>query len=439
MVIIAENHVMSSIANNLKKGGKEMKKFIILLVTAAAVVSIMFAGCMPGAPEVPPPPVTPPPAPEVEKFPPGGNLPINPFGADFAVKPDGTSYRFVNSPIYLGCDWEVNADGLCRNLVERAGGHYQLLDPDLDVMRQVNGIEDLITAGYIDGMFIQPVEEGMVVPMCEKAMEAGIAIIGFTAMVPGEPGVSHVSNTGHKFDGPTGVKCIADYFIDIAESENRQINIFEVWGMRAMPTSRERHDGIWMYAEPHESITILESADSNWTDSIATDLVIDAFTANPELNALYVHGGGCTGAVEGLRQLGLLTTPDDPNHVIVGTCDPDYVISDAMDAGYIDAVGTHDSRASIDISVKNMFHYVVLGQPIPPKVIIPLKLIRRDTMDTETLFGDIALYTRMPIVLWNLWPPLDTTLPGLTSGPPDYEPLIVETPTLEMRMQLMGY
>ena len=155
---------------------------------------------------------------------------------------------------------------------------------------------------------------------------------------------------------------------------------------------------------------------------------MDAFTAHPELNALYCHGGGGSGAIEGLKAIDRLLPPGDPNHVITAFNDCDTVTVETLDAGKLDAFGTHQSWDLCDTVVKLALTYVVLGKEVPGNIDIPMQLITVENIDTlEGRVLGAPVYPRMPTGKWDLWPVLDATGLG------------IETPTKAMRMELQGY
>ncbi|GAH49863.1 unnamed protein product, partial [marine sediment metagenome] len=136
-------------------------------------------------------------------------------------------------------------------------------------------------------------------------------------------------------------------------------------------------------------------------------LVMDAFTAYPELNGVYVHGGGCTGAVEGLRSIGRLVLHGDPDHVYVVTNDCDSLLAKLLDDGLIDGFGSHGSWDLVDTATKLMFTYVILGEPVAPNVFIPITVVTADNIGTARQLGGPAGYPWWMPADYDLWPVLD--------------------------------
>lgn len=373
-----------------------MRRSIIALMTVGIVAAIIFTGC-----------AQPAPAPEPTPKPTSA---LNPFGEDFAVKPDGTPYKFGSTYFFLGNDWMVNAHGLIGSLIERAGGEVLHFDPGCDVARQIGYVEDLIAVRHPDALLIHAVDEAMVAPVCDQAAAAGIAVFPWDFNVPTDTITSYVY---HDFDGPAGSCVVGDYFVQVAEETDMTLNIYEVWGMRSSPSSVDRHVGFHRAVDGHPLIIVTESPDSQWSDEVAASLVMDAFTAQPELNALYVHGGGSSGAIEGLRGIGRLLPYGDPDHVIIATNDCDTRVVEAMDDGQLDAFGSHGPRDLVDITVQLAFTKVILGKSVPKDVAIPMTMVTPENIDTLMLFGSLAAWPRMPQGQWDLWPVLDASSIGI--------------------------
>ena len=429
-----------------------MKKIIIPLMTVAVVAALLL-GCMPGAPPVVPPPVappvtpppvappvTPPPVappaapttaadiPELNDLVAKGaidpNLLLNPFGEDLAVKPDGTRYKFASTMAFEGCDWLVHAEGLIRSYITRAGGDYIKFDPNLDVQKQIGFIEDLIAVKHPDALIIHAVDEAMMGPSIDQLAATGCPIFAWDLQIHSENVTCFVQ---HDFDGEAGSCVLGEHFVKIAEETGKEINIYEVWGVRAQDTCLDRHEGFNRPLEGHPLITVTESPDCEWSDEIANRLVMDAFTAHPELNGLYVQGGGSTGAVQALRGIGRLLPFDDPNHVVFCNNDCDTAIVEGMLEGSIDALGSHGPYDLCGTSVVTALLYVCCGASVPEYKDIPMVLVTYEDVDARSLFRSAAAYPVMPAGQWDLWPVMDTSEIG------------IPFPTKELRMQLLGY
>lgn len=422
-----------------------MKRFIIPLVTVAVVASLIFAGCARPAPTPTPAPApeeaeTAADVPELQEYIEKGlidpDMPMNPY-AGLCIKPDGSPFRFAIVYLFTRVDWTTNQYGFLKSYLERGGAEATHFDPDADIEKQVDFIEDQITVGRPDGILIHAVEEFSVAPVLDKAIESGIPCFGMDFIIPSE---NPVPCGYHDFDGVKGSNVVGEFFAKTAEEKGVQINIFEVWGEMATTSAQNRHTGFHAVVDQSPLITVIESGNSHWSDEIAFDFVTDAFTAHPELNGVYVHGGGSTGTVEAIRAMGKLVPPDDPKHVYVATNDIDAVVVEAIDEGIMDGAGSHGSWDICDVGLKLMLTGVVLGQPVPAEVAVPMYFVTKERMWTpEGTLGGCPIYPLMPPGQWDTWPVLDWSTPGSLLVTPQNEPWQMETPTVELRNQYQGY
>jgi len=328
---------------------------------------------------------------------------------------------FAHIPIFLAYDFQVTADGITKSLVERAGGEYKVYDAQASPEAQVSILEDLATVTKPDAVLIEPAEESAVVSPCQKVLDAGIPIFNWDHSIPNE----NITSTIYHDNAEMG-ELIGGWFVEKAEETGRQLNIFEKWGVRAMDGCQARHSGFMKIVSDHPLITVTESADCNWSDETSMNLIVDAFTAHPELNAIYSQGTGEVGMGEALDMVGRLLPHDDPDHVLLTTI---VVVEDtltAMNRGALDAAATHNSWDLMDVTVKQAFSYVVLGQPVPKSVCIPMVVATPENINTLRLYGAVTINPLMPDN-FDLWPVLDTSEIGIYA------------PTKEMRMEQKGY
>ena len=437
-----------------------MKKFVIPLVTVGIVAALLL-GCMPtpapspAPPEAPPiappeaPPIAPPEAPpEAPPAVPAGPydpaldpllapvgevdwlpatdwdlpLPQGPYGG-LAVKPDGTPFKFAVGT-YMENEWCQNAAGLIQTYLDIAGAEYTFFGQPFDLSQVMAWYEDVTAAGWADATISEVIFEYELVPVVERAAAAGIDIYDFD-LVTMTPAVT--AAVWHNFDGPYGSNVIGQYYVDRAEREDRTFNIYEVWIMRAMVSSQRRHAGFRRPVDQCDRITVMESPDAFSTDAATYDAVMDAFTAHPELDAIFIHGAGINGAVEALRTIGRLYPVDHPDHVVLAINDSETGSEVNMRDGYLDAFGTHGCRDLADEVVKLALLHLVLGQPVPKLTDVPMKVVTTDNIDTIKVLGGTPVWSMLPKADWARWPVLDSTELGIL------------TPTVNMRMELLGY
>jgi len=352
-------------------------------------------------------------------------LPLNPFGEDFSVKPDGTPYKFAHASIGFVNDWAVCANEIICSLAGRSGAEVIAYDCQVDVELQVDFIDNCIAVTHPEAIIVHAVNEPMLAPSVDKATAAGIPCFAYDFEIPSE---NVVSFAYHDFDGEFGSNLVGEYFIERAEAENKELIIYEIWGLRSMLSMTDRHEGFHRAVDQCPLITVVESGGEAYSDPLTAEVVEAAFPAHPELNAIFHQTGGVGGCISGLRSIGRLFTVDNPDHVLIAINDTDTRVVEGMRDGFIDAFGSHGSWDLGDVTVKSMLNYVVLGEPVPPVVAIPMFVLTTENIDTLRVFGGVpAVYPLMPEGQWDLWPVMDTSEIG------------IPTPTKALRMELKGY
>ena len=349
------------------------------------------------------------------------------------MKPDGTPFHYDIVYYLLWMDWITYNDGILRSLIDRSGADVTYYDPNADLQLQIDTVQNIVTQGTSDFIFIDAISETMLGPVVDDAWEAGIPVIAFDFPIYSDHVTPRVS---HWFDGPHGTNVVGDYYVDIAEARNEELQIFEVWGMRQDTMQQARHNGFHSAVDQSPLITVIESADSNYATETVQDLVMDAFTLHPEYDGIFIQDGGCAGAVEALRVLNRLLPKDDPDHVIIAVNDMESPIVYGIEDGTVDACGTHSPWDLTDVTFKLMLNYSVLGLPMPAFTNVPMELLTAENLYDLRLLGGPAAYPFMPED-FDLWPVLDTYNNVVLDENGDRVQIPTCTPAL--RKELMGY
>jgi ABC-type sugar transport system substrate-binding protein len=351
-------------------------------------------------------------------------LVINPYEG-MSIKPDGTPYRFAWTPYLLAVDFALNAGRYLESLLARSGAEVTLFDPGYDSQKQVAFCEDVVSLGRADALVIAAVNEAAVGPIADQAMDKGIRVYAYDIEIYSSVR-KPVTWVHHDFDGPAGSNVVGEYYAELAAG-GKQINLLELWNNHAMETSIERHNGFHAGLGDSPNITVIESADCMSSDELAANIIMDEFTAHPELNAVYVQAAGSTGCVQGLDQIGRLLPMSDPNHVIVAVNDMDTRIFQGIDDENVDGAASHGPVDMAGVLANLALTDLVLGQPVVSDVTIPMVFISHDNYKSLQLFGVPAAWPFLPTEQWDLWPAQDTTS------------IQIPTPTKAMRLELLGY
>jgi ABC-type sugar transport system substrate-binding protein len=347
---------------------------------------------------------------------------INPIEG-LAVKPDGTPFFLVFSPHWMNQNWNVAAEGIARSLIERCGATYMTYDPMFVTENHIAFIEDLITVHHPDGIIIQPTQEDALKPITDRAQEAGIHVVSFDFII------KDTAQVEHDFDATyvDGSNLVGEYYRKIADERGVQIKIFNMFGSRSVQSSLDRSTGLYIGVGDHPNIEIVDSPDTDWLNETTANFILDNFTADPSFNGIFHHGGGDEGAASAIQQLDRYVPQDDPAHIWFVTNNADPAICRMLEEGIADGMGSHGPWDLVDCSVQLLLTSVVLGKPIPDYTPIPMVLVTHDNMDSIQQFGVTPAYCLMPWEKWDLWPVMDLTSLG------------IETPTVAMRKELLGY
>jgi len=366
-----------------------MKKFVLPMLVAVTLVGAVFSGCAkPAAGPGATPSTT-------------GSLPPNPM-AGVAVKPDGTQYKLAYTPPFLVAEWCYVGDEVIKSLVKRAGGSITSLDPNSSPDKQLAIVDDFITMG-VNGIMILPVDSSSIVPAIQRANNAGIPVFDCTNPIDDPSIVTSVSGGNYQMGYEAG-RFLANY----AKQTGKPMIVFELWNLRSMQSLHERAQG-FADAVAKEPLVkqVIESDDTGYSNDTTMSLLADAFTAHPEINAVFSQGAVVNGIVQGLKAINKLYPVGDPNHIVVTTIDEETDTDMAVRDGWFDATTMHSAWELNDALTKLALMYVCCGnKDIPKEVIVPTYSITAANMNSPR-WGEPALTGFMQHANFDLWPILD--------------------------------
>ena len=294
--------------------------------------------------------------------------------AGCGIKADGTPIKIAWVTAQLFNEAAATMDGIIHSWVKRAGGEVTTYDAQGNVEQQIAQMETIIQQKP-DAILIFPVDGNALVPVCEKAVEAGIPVFNIDAPVNSEVITCYVTYN----DWNIGKAC-ADWLINNTGDE--KINVYVLWGAFSMDIAHWRHDGFVDELKKYpEKVTIMEGPDCGWQSEKAMDAIMSAWPSHPELNAIYQPGGMTEGVVEAFRSLDRLYPAGDPKHVYFCTSDEDPSNMKGLREGYIDIIATHSHWVMMDIAVKAILNKVILGREVPKIIRIPSVGVTLDNVD----------------------------------------------------------
>lgn len=405
-----------------------MKKFVVPLMAVAIVVALLL-GCMP-APEAPPvtpppvtpppvtppvtppvePPVTPPPAPPEEEF----------VYADLAIKPDGTPYYFGQSMHFLYNPWCVFAYQLFESFIGRSGARYTSLDANMDITKQLADLEDFIVKD-IDGLTFTVIDEVAIGPGIEGLITAGIPVYNYDNIVKVAGMQMAVT-----YDQVEMGRVAGAYAVEYYEAKGIPGKVFECCGALTFANHWHREEGVLSAFEGYD-VELVIGPDCAWSDELCANAVMDAFTADPELNGVYAPGGMLMGACEGLAAIGI-----DPVEIGIFGVNSDDSTTQLILEGKVTGVAHNSPGRLIDFAMKAMLWEVVIGKPVTDfcsrEVLLPVIVITKEKLDAELASGNIETWG---LVMLQGTPYIDL-VPYDTSD-------LLPTPTVADRLEFAGY
>jgi len=362
-----------------------------------------------------------------------GDLLWNPF-KDLLVKPDGTPFRVAFTFSTLGPEPCMQAQKMLEDFFPRfglgpKGGNWTSFDPNFDLNAQIGWMEDMATTFKPDWIMCHSVSAELEVPVAEKVVyEYGVPIFTADCGIDSDAITSFIA---HKFEGPGGTDVLGDWMIDELQRRgygpDNPCTVLELWGMREMLTAQLRHEGFHSVVDNYPWITVIESADTNWSLDQTANITMDVVAAHPEIVAIWHHGCGGAGMVPGLEAIGRLYPVDDPDHIIIASNDAEIAMWDAIHDNRADVVSTHGLAEPIDICFQVAVTSVVFGQPVDSFYQCPYIMVDASNISTVQI-GGVPPYPGWPRGRWDLWLPADPE--------PDYG---FPQPSLELRMLYMGY
>ena len=415
-----------------------MKRYIIPVFIVVMVVGMLFAGCTttpapsepstPSTPSTPSEPSTPstpsePSAPVTE----GATLSdipelqglidkglvdpdalVNPFPG-IGVKPDGSPYVFALTYWSMVCEALTNWDGVNQSRLAKAGAEWLYQNPEADIPAQISWIEDVISGNSADCLMLHSTDEASLAPVSANCQEAGIPVIHWDRdMQPYSDPDEYVMTQFHYFNGQYGSNLVGQIFCDYAEKHNMDVHVFESWTYRSFQTCQDRHTGLHAAIDPHPMVTCTESGpEDNGSSERCMEHCIDAMTADPTINAIFVQDGGGPGAIEAVRSLGRLVPVGEEGHVVLALNDTDSAVMAALEDGYLDGFGTHGGYHLADLAIQAGLNYVCLGKPIPKIMPVPLGVVTSANKDTLMLYGATPVWPWFPPGEFDKWPVLD--------------------------------
>ena len=202
----------------------------------------------------------------------------------------GEGYVIGLSNFSLGNSWRVQmvAEAEYAASQNPLVKEFIVTEADDSVEKQISDIEDLI-ARKVDAILITAANPEALVPVVEKAIEAGIVVVDFDNIVYTDNITAHVKVDQKEFGRVQGEWLV--------EELGGAGEIIAFNGMEGTAISAERFEGAKSVFDQYPDIEIVQTVAADWDYAKAKRAMEDLMTAYPSISGVWSQGGAMSEAV----------------------------------------------------------------------------------------------------------------------------------------------
>ena len=268
-----------------------------------------------------------------------GSTPAAPEGGDNAGTPSGDSGGEKKSMAIMmhsvADEFIYSVGKKAQEYAKSEGYEVSFYNADNEADTQASQINDVIAAG-VDCIVLAPVDADAMADSVAAINEANIPVtlIDRTVTEGKFVSVNQADNVQCGYQGATAlVDQAKEQGIDI-----KDLKVLELMGDQASTSGLERSQG-FQQAAKELGFTIVSSLPTYWQSDTAYNDTLDAFQADPKINAIYCASDGvmADSVINALDQMQLLKKKGEDGHIIITTVDGTPGVIDYIKDGYIDA------------------------------------------------------------------------------------------------------
>jgi ribose transport system substrate-binding protein len=258
--------------------------------------------------------------------------------------------------LFLGREAEM---GGVTAEAEKLGVTLKVSNADNDAQTQSAQMQSFINQ-KVDAILLVAVDENAIRTSTKAAHDAGIPVITFDRVLPNNPDVVFQSGLDSLADGTSCGEYVA------AQNDGQPHKILELLGALNDPNAIDRSAGFEAPLKDLTNLTIIKSP-TDWNAEQALADVTNAFTANPDIWAIFIPSDFMMSAIEtGLKGANRFADAGQPGHVISCAIDGSPPGYDATVASWNDALVVlplkTEAEAAVDVAVQ-----ILNGQTPPTK------------------------------------------------------------------------
>jgi len=276
----------------------------------------------------------------------------------------GATFMTLNNPFFVTLN-----EGL-KQAIEANGDKLITLDPQLDLNKQIAGVEDLIAQG-VDGIFLNSVDWKGIKPALEAANKAGVPVFVVDAPVFDDDLVVTTVASNNWEAGVLAAKHLTET-LGITEGN---VVILE------HPTAKsaiERTDSFIETIKQYPGLKIVAQQSSEGQLEQAMPVMENIIQANPDITVVMaLNDPTALGAIAALEAAGKL---DDVKAIygVDGSEDGKKMVKEgkltATAAQYPSEIG----RIAVEAAYKHLN-----GETVDHEIKVPVKLLTKENVDTD--------------------------------------------------------
>lgn len=222
-----------------------------------------------------------------------------------------------------------------QEYAEQQGYQVSFYNADNVADTQASQINDVLAAG-VDCIVLAPVDADALADSVTAINEANVPVtlIDRTVTEGKFVAVNQADNVQCGYQGAVAlVDQAKEQGIDI-----KDLKVLELMGDLASTSGLQRSQG-FQQAAKELGFKIVSSLPTNWQSDTAYNDTLDAFQADPDINAIYCASDGvmADSVVNALDQMKLLKARGEKDHIVITTVDGTPGVIKYIQDGYIDA------------------------------------------------------------------------------------------------------
>jgi ribose transport system substrate-binding protein len=263
--------------------------------------------------------------------------------------------------------------------LEEAGATVTVLDGKSDPNLQTTQVQDAL-AQQPDALIIDPVDPTLMITGFEAAAAQGVPVF-----------VAESLPDGVEFTGFVGYDSVAAGGLGadtLAGLVGESGTVLQLRGGEGSLQAQLRKEGFDKGMKAYPDITV-QDLDTEWTAENANTMVLDAFTANPDIVGIWSHNDEMLrGAFEALSRIGKDAGVGEDGHIAVVGHDGTPLALDRIRDGVQDATVAYDAIGmGKGISEKIIAHFD--GGDFEAETILQPFLVDAENVDEDTNWGNL--------------------------------------------------